>query len=199
MEKFRNSIKRYLCPIIIITANAYNALVFLMRQEAKSDQAEGMKMFTGVILSLQKVLINSISQTEKYEFSPFELHNHFIHRYFSYDIFVGFPFCRTDWLFLSLEIINSLSCSSGYTTAVTKIEVVAPIIELLGSPHPKIVHAAVQTLEIVSSVYVPDVSDHVIGEELIDSLCNLIHSNMPVKTTFIRKNRLKKVTSISFF
>jgi len=84
----------------------------------------------------------------------------------SYDVFVGFAFCRTDWLFLSLEIIDSLSCSSGYTTAVTKSEVVAPIIALLGSPHPKIVHAAVQTLKNVSSSYVLDLQDHVvIGEE----------------------------------
>jgi len=61
------------------TDNAFTALHFLMKQEAKSDQNEGMKMFTGVILSLQKVLINSISQTEKYEIFPSEFHNQFIH------------------------------------------------------------------------------------------------------------------------
>jgi len=92
-----------------------------------------------------------------------------------------FPFCRNEWLLLSLHIITFISCSSGYATVVLKREIVASVITLLESPHLEVAHIAFQTLENVSLAYtMNELTDHVIGEELMDCLLNLTDSKMPV-------------------
>ena len=79
----------------------------------------------------------------------------------------------------------------GYS-AVTNSKTVAEVIALLDSPHPNVIYATVQLLSNIATAYCrEEVPHHVVREEMMDSLLNLITPNI---TVILKQNAI--ITSV---